>query len=123
MNGEEYALFVQLERLISRNKLGFRLFSQVSLGEILSSNDKAAFFCVNSKRCDFLIIDKFGEALVVIEYHGSGHFQSNSTYRDEIKRLALKKALIPTVEVLFGYNWSDVVNDLKKELGESFISV
>ena len=120
MNGEELELFVQLEKLIYNNKMDYRLFSQVSLGEIIYSNDRSAFYCINSKRCDFLVTDKFGEALVVIEYHGSGHFQGNSPYRDEVKRLALKKASIPTVEVLFGYNWIDVKNDLKKELGHSF---
>ena len=120
MNGEEYGLFKQLERLVSRNTEGLRLFTQVSLGEILQSNDRDAFFSINSKRCDFLIIDKFGDALVVIEYHGSGHFQGDSSNRDEIKRLALKKASIPTVEVILGYKWIDVESELKKELGEVF---
>lgn len=120
MNGEEYGLFKQLERLVNRNTDGLRLFTQVSLGEILQSDDHAAFLSINSKRCDFLIIDRFGEALVVIEYHGSGHFQGSSSSRDEIKRLALKKALIPTVEVLIGYKWIDVESELKKELGEVF---
>ena len=119
MNKEEYQLFIRLENLLAQNTQGMRLFSQVSLGEILGSNDKSAYLGINSKRCDFLIVDKSAEALIVIEYHGSGHFQGNSSERDEMKRLALKKATIPTVEVLNGYQWADVESDLKKELGWS----
>jgi Protein of unknown function (DUF2726) len=114
MNKEEYKLFIQLERLIGTNTNGMRLFSQVPLGEILRSNDSDAFFCINSKRCDFIIIDRFGKALVALEYHGSGHFQGNSSMRDEVKRLALKKASIPTIEVLLGYQWAEVEKDLRK---------
>ena len=120
LNLEEYRLFQQLEGLINRNTQGFRLFAQVSLGEILQSSDRAAFSTINSKRCDFLVIDRQGNALVVIEYHGRGHFQGDSSHRDEVKRLALRKASIPTVEVLFDYEWIDVESELKKELGEVF---
>jgi hypothetical protein len=120
LNVEEYRLFQQLEGLIDRNTQGFRLFAQVSLGEILQSSDRAAFSTINSKRCDFLIIDRHGNALVVIEYHGRGHFQGDSSHRDEVKRLALRKASIPTVEILFDYEWLDVESELKKELGEVF---
>lgn len=116
MNKEEFRLYVQLERLIGSNTDGMRLFSQVPLGEILRSNDSDAFFCINSKRCDFVIIDRNGEALVALEYHGSGHFQGNSSMRDEVKRLALKKAAIPTIEVLIGYQWAEVERELRKEL-------
>ena len=117
MNKEEFRLYVQLERLIGSNTNGMRLFSQVPLGEILRSNDSDAFFCINSKRCDFVIINRNGEALVALEYHGSGHFQGNSSMRDEVKRLALKKAAIPTIEVLIGYQWVEVERELRKELG------
>ena len=120
LNLEEYRLFQQLEGLIDRNTQGFRLFAQVSLGEILQTSDRTAFLKINSKRCDFLIIDRQGNALVVIEYHGRGHFQGDSSHRDEVKRLALRKASIPTVEILFNYEWLDVESELKKELGEVF---
>ena len=120
MNSEEYGLFKQLERLLRRNTQGLRLFSQVSLGEIIQSTDRAAFLRINGKRCDFVIIDRFGNALIVIEYQGSGHFQGDSSHRDEVKRLALRKASIPTVEIFFDYEWPDVESELKKELGEVF---
>ena len=123
MNSEEYGLFKQLERMLRRNTQGLRLFSQVSLGEIIQSTDRTAFLRINSKRCDFVIIDRFGNALVVIEYQGSGHFQGDSSHRDEVKRLALRKASIPTVEILFGYEWLDVESELKKELGEVFLPI
>lgn len=123
MNREEYGLFVRLEKLINSNTEGMRLFSQVPLGEILRSNDSDAFFCINSKRCDFVVIDRNGEALVALEYHGSGHFQGNSSMRDEVKRLALQKASIPTIEVLIGYQWPEVERQLRKELGVGLRSI
>lgn len=119
MNKEEYGLYLQLERLIESNTDGMRLFSQVPLGEILRSDDSDAFFCINSKRCDFVVIDRKGEALIALEYHGSGHFQGNSSVRDEVKRLALKKASIPTIEILIGYRWAEVEREIRKELGAS----
>ncbi|MDE2445894.1 MAG: DUF2726 domain-containing protein [Alphaproteobacteria bacterium] len=120
LNFEEYELFQRLENLVSRNTEGLRLFAQVSLGEILESSDPAAFSRINSKRCDFLVVDKNCNPVIAIEYHGRGHFQADSAHRDEVKRLALRKASIPTVEVLFDYEWIDVQSELIKELGNVF---
>jgi len=40
MNKSEYGVFCRLEKLLLALYLGYRVFSQVSLGEILRSNDK-----------------------------------------------------------------------------------
>lgn len=60
LNGEEYQLFKMLEDWIASRQGQHRLFAQVSLGEILGSEDKLAYACVNSKRCDFVIVDGRG---------------------------------------------------------------
>lgn len=40
MNKSEYSVFCKLEKLLSASHRGYRIFSQVSLGEILGSDDK-----------------------------------------------------------------------------------
>jgi hypothetical protein len=43
MNKSEYGVFYRLEKLLSASHRGYRVFSQVSLGEILGSDDKQAY--------------------------------------------------------------------------------
>ena len=62
------------------------------MGEFLESIDKEAYFAINSKRVDFLIVDKKGYAVIVIEYQGQGHYQDNAAKRDAVKREACRKA-------------------------------
>ena len=66
LNGEENQLFRLLEDWMNDYPT-YRLFAQVSLGEILGSDDPLAFACVNSKRCDFVIVDANGYPVVAIE--------------------------------------------------------
>lgn len=42
MNKSEYAVFCKLEALLSNSHHNYRVFAQVSLGEILGSDDKQA---------------------------------------------------------------------------------
>ena len=107
MNAAEFRIFQQLDQLVAGAAGGQRLFSQVSMGEILRvdfrSGDRSActsaFNRVNAKRVDYLIIDRKGFPLVAIEYQGSGHYQSNAATRDRIKREAFRLAGVPFVEV------------------------
>ena len=92
MNKSEYALFCKLERMLSKNHRAYRVFPQVSLGEIISSKDDNAFRSINSKRVDFAIINPWGEPCAVVEYQGSGHYQGNAALRDAVKREACNKA-------------------------------
>ncbi|WP_222939313.1 DUF2726 domain-containing protein, partial [Pantoea agglomerans] len=86
MNKSEYGVFCRLEKLLSTSHRGYRVFSQVSLGEILGSDDKQAYLAINSKRADFVIIDWSGQPIAVVEYHDSGHFQGDAVVRDAVKR-------------------------------------
>src|SRR3546814_16753518 len=66
---------------------GWRAMGQVSLGEILASPNEAAFFAVNSKRVDLLIVDADCRPLHAVETQGQGHHQSDNTAaRDAVKR-------------------------------------
>lgn len=41
--------------------------AQVSLGDILGADDRRANHCINDRRCDFLIADRYGMPLVAID--------------------------------------------------------
>jgi Protein of unknown function (DUF2726) len=117
MNFSEYQLFLQLDAMFQGQPAGFRMFPQVPLGGLIESEDREAFFSIMHKRCDFVIVKRNGEPAAVIEYQGYGHFQNNSAQRDEMKRLALKKAGVPTIEVIPDYQWERVQWEIRKELG------
>ena len=108
LNKSEYKLLCQLEFWLRTRSDGHRLFAQVLLGEVLQIEDVNAFRAINAKRCDFLIIDRFGWPVIVIEYQGSGHFQNHAVERDAIKRTALESAGITFMEILHGYEWDKV---------------
>lgn len=125
MNASEFRTFRQLEQLVAEARSGQRLFSQVSIGEILrvdpGSSDRStctsAFNRVNAKRVDYLIIDRAGLPLVAIEYQGSGHYQSNAEMRDRIKREAFRLAGVPFVEVPRQGLSGQQLADLRRLLG------
>lgn len=110
MNKDEYGLFIRLEPLLKSNHPGYRLFAQVSMGEIVGSTDRKAYSCVNSKRVDFVIISPYGEPVVVVEYQGSGHYQSDAIQRDAVKKEACRKAGIAYIEIMDKYSDRDLDN-------------
>ena len=106
MNKSEYQLFLRLEKLLSKGYQEFRLFTQVSMGEFLES-------------VDFLIVDKNGYAVIVIEYQGQGHYQDNAAKRDAVKREACRKAGVIFLEFQPNYGKAElefVVENLKRYL-------
>ncbi|HDR1021989.1 TPA: DUF2726 domain-containing protein [Pasteurella multocida] len=109
MNKSEYALFTQLANLLDINhkEQHFRLFSQVSMGEFVQSNDHNAFKLINNKRVDFLIIDQHCKPIIVIEYQGSGHYKNNAIERDAIKKECCRKAKIEYIEFSTNYDELD----------------
>ncbi|EIB96309.1 DUF2726 domain-containing protein [Pantoea sp. Sc1] len=108
MNKSEYGVFCRLEKLLSASHRGYRVFSQVSLGEILGSNDQQAYLAINSKRADFVIIDWSGQPIAVVEYHGSGHFKDDAIVRDAVKREACSNAGIAFIELSSSYTDADI---------------
>ncbi|GAB1258691.1 DUF2726 domain-containing protein [Aurantivibrio plasticivorans] len=85
--------------LIKHLKREYYVHSQVSLGELLACGDESGYRAINSKRADFCITNKRFNPLLVIEFHGKGHFQGNAKKRDHNKKLALEKANIIYHEV------------------------
>lgn len=109
MNRSEYKLFRKLENYLEKLPQGkrVRLFSQVAMGEFIKSESDEAFRLINAKRVDFVIVDGSGEAIIVIEYQGMGHYQENAVERDAIKREACRKSGIEFLEFKKNYDELD----------------
>jgi hypothetical protein len=98
----ERRLLAHLDRALAEEAPGWRAMGQVSLGEILSSEDESAYFAINSKRVDLLIVDTDCRPLHVIEFQGTGHYQGTAAARDAVKKEALRRAGIGYVEIVSG---------------------
>lgn len=116
MNKSEFFVFRTLEKWIESRDYGERLFAQVPLGEILGADDSEAFHSINSKRCDFVVISRFGQPEVAIEYQGEGHFQGDAKNRDRVKAIALRSAGVPTVEVFPEDEPSEIIDNVENAL-------
>lgn len=104
LNKSETRLFKAIDKMVLEARPGWQVMAQVSLGEILKCEDKAAYACINSKRVDLLIVDDECKPLHAIEYQGGGHFKGAhaTAARDAVKKEALRRAGIGYVEVVAG---------------------
>ncbi|KZL10349.1 hypothetical protein PsAD2_04008 [Pseudovibrio axinellae] len=124
INKEAFAVYRSIEDYISSNQRTYRLLAEVGMGAFIKTDfnavpkaqDKRAFSSYNSKRVDFLVIDAYGKPILVIEYHGSGHYQNNALARDEVKTAALRKAGINLMTV----NYGTPDNIIKQDLAQYF---
>lgn len=115
--GEQRQLTV-LDKALAENSPGWRAMGQVSLGEILSSPNKDAYFAVNSKRVDLLIVDAECKPLHAVEFQGKGHHTGqNTAARDAVKREALRRAGIGYVEVVSGDSPAEMRKMVRKLVG------
>lgn len=108
MNASENTLYNFLLHMVKKYDYPVRVFPQVSLGEILKTENKSAFFSINSKRVDFVIADKNNMPCAVVEYQGSGHWQNNARKRDAIKKLACEKAGIKYFDLPATYTGNEL---------------
>lgn len=115
LNKPERRLLNCIDQVLAEEKSGWRAMGQVSLGEILYSRDKAAFWAINAKRVDLLIVDSDCRPLHAVEFQGTGHHGSPETAaRDAIKKEALRRAGIGYVEVVSGNTPSEVRDMIRK---------
>lgn len=121
MNKGEYALFCKLEKLLAEKYPRYRIFPQVSMGEIIGSENKHAYLSINSKRVDSVIINQTGEPCAVVEYQGYGHNKGNAAERDEIKKEACRKAGIKFIEIPAKYTETEIsqIGDFLQTLNRS----
>ena len=92
LNRPESLVFKALDAAVIASNPGWQVMAQVSLGEFLASEDKDAYFCINSKRVDFALMDPEANVRHALEYQGTGHHQGSAAARDAIKKEALRKA-------------------------------
>ena len=115
LNKPERRLLKCIDQVLAEEKPGWRAMGQVSLGEILYSRDKDAFWAINAKRVDLLIVDGDCRPLHAVEFQGTGHHGSPETAaRDAIKKEALRRAGVGYVEVVSGNTPSEVRNMIRK---------
>ncbi len=118
LNQGEQRLLTVLDKALAEGSPGWRAMGQVSLGEILASPDKDAYFAVNSKRVDLLIVDAECRPLHAVEFQGKGHHMGeNTAARDAVKREALRRAGIGYVEVVSGDTPAEVREMVRKLVG------
>jgi hypothetical protein len=102
LNKSEARLFSAIDKWVIELRPRWQVMAQVSLGEILKCEDKAAYACINSKRVDLLIVDDECRPMHAIEYQGNGHHQGTAAARDAVKKEALRQADIGYHEVKAG---------------------
>lgn len=117
MNASEYRAFRIIEEYIASIRKGYRVFAQTCLGEILQSKDENAFYSINSKRVDILIVDQGGWPVLAVEYQGEGHFKGTAAARDAIKKEALRKAGVRYLEVVPGDSDEQIRRRVHEHLG------
>jgi hypothetical protein len=103
LNKSEARVSAELTQAVNVINPTWHVTAQVSLGEIVSSNDPNAYWCINSKRVDLLLMDGDYQPRHAIEYQGGAHYQGTSAARDAIKREALRRAGIGYHEVVAGF--------------------
>jgi hypothetical protein len=120
LNKSEYRILLMLEA-VTRDQRGM---AQTSMGELIRPKKGSAseydcnlaYRSINSKRIDFVVIDRFGTPVLAVEYQGTGHYHSRSFMQDAVKREALRKAKVPLIEVHSDYGTADITKRLQASL-------
>lgn len=116
LNKSESRVFKELAHAVLECEPSWQVMAQVSLGEILRSEDAAAYRCINAKRVDLLLVDGNYIPRHVIEYQGRGHFQGTAAARDAVKKEALRRAGIGYHEVVAGFTRPSELRQLVEKL-------
>jgi Protein of unknown function (DUF2726) len=114
LSAREGRVFAEAERVVADLAQPWRVMAQVSLGEILASSDKAAFWAINAKRVDVLIVSDNYQPLAAIEFQGEGHYQGSAAARDAVKKEALRKAGIAYIEMTANHTPTDLRREITR---------
>lgn len=114
LNAQEVKVFHSAERAVEMAGQSWRVMAQVSLGEILSSPDSAAYAAINSKRVDILIVTHGGDPIAAVEHQGDGHYQGSAPARDAVKKEALRKAGIYYIETTPEHGPDDLAYEIAR---------
>lgn len=123
LNQPERRLLGVIDNILAEDCPGWRAMGQVSLGEILWSDDKEAFWAINAKRVDLLIVDADCRPLHAIEFQGTGHHHpgNSAAARDAVKKEALRRAGIGFFEVVSGDTPAQVREKIRSLAGQATV--
>jgi hypothetical protein len=110
---QEAKVFAAAESAVREAGADWRVFAQVSLGEVLICENREGFNAINAKRVDLLITDAGFAPIAAIEYQGSGHHLGKAAARDAVKKEALRRAGIAYIEITGNHGPEDV----RREIG------
>ncbi|PDT49570.1 MULTISPECIES: DUF2726 domain-containing protein [Sinorhizobium] len=116
LNKSEARVFKELDRIVISRNPTWQVMAQVSLGEIIRSEDPLAHRCINSKRVDLLLVDGNCQPRHAIEYQGGAHYQGDAAARDAVKKEALRRAGIGYYEVVAGHTTPAELRQLIEKL-------
>ncbi|WP_258575732.1 DUF2726 domain-containing protein [Candidatus Pantoea persica] len=79
------------------------------------SDSKPAYGTINSKRADFVIIDRSGQSVAVVEYqyHGASPYEGDASARDAIKREVCSSMAMVFIELPARYSDADITAIIK----------
>lgn len=122
LNNSEARVFRELDRMVIARNPEWQVMAQVCVGEFLSSDDREAFGCINSKRVDLLLMDGDCRARHALEYQGTGRHQSSAAARDAVKKEALRKAGVGYHEIIAGHTTPSELKRLVEKLVPEAVS-
>lgn len=119
LNKPERRLLNCIDQALAEYSPGWRAMGQVSLGEVLWSQNRDAFWAINAKRVDLMIVDADCRPLHAVEFQGTGHHMgAEAAARDAAKREALRRAGIGYIEVVSGDTPAEVRKMVRKLVGQ-----
>lgn len=130
VNGEEQLVLEVARAWTQAHNL--QVFVQVGMGGFLNEEDGhhgQVLATFNSKRSDFVVCDKDGNPLFVIEHHGgseryrTGHFQGDWADRDRVKRRLLNLANLGLVVTRSGWTEAQIRPRLEQALNDPAAAV
>lgn len=116
LNKSEGKVFQSLDRMVIERNPEWQVMAQVSVGEFLACDDQDAYFAINSKRVDFVLMDENCQARHALEYQGNGHHQGSAAARDAVKKEALRKAGVGYHEIVAGHTTPGELRALVEKL-------
>lgn len=112
LNDTEFSALKIIERVLKNENASRFIYvlPQVALGSYLTHSIEYTHQAINTKRTDFLLVNRGYYPVAAIEINGSGHFISpTAQLRDEIKLRALEGAEIEFISV--EYEGTDLLED------------
>lgn len=123
LNKGEFRVLLVLEEVVRDLRAGYRAMAQASLGEFLrprfggnAEDAELAYRSINSKRSDFIIVDRRGFAVLAVEYQGDGHYQGSAVQRDAVKRLVFRSAGVMLIEVPARFDAGALAREVREAL-------